>query len=195
MYLHLFWSIYFISLRKVKFYDLLTHFHFYDVIWHHNVNCALATTTTMLIKLLFQKFIVYIMNNLCAKFGCHISSNSKDKQGGRNPPPQALSVSNHPGQIGLRRAPLLKCHDKGSQGLISFSLILQFQRLALKNATFIFHHIIGDCPSSTTSGLLCTYLTRAISWAICICAICLVMASSIITIKAFIYVVTSSAIP
>ena len=56
----------------------------------------------MLIKLLFQKFIVYIMNNLCAKFGCHISSNSKDKQGGRNPPPQALSVSNHPGQIGLR---------------------------------------------------------------------------------------------
>ena len=41
----------------------------------------------MLIKLLFQKFIVYIMNNLCAKFGCHISSNSKDKQGGRNPPP------------------------------------------------------------------------------------------------------------
>ena len=56
----------------------------------------------MLIKLLFQKFIVYIMNNLCAKFGCRISSNSKDKQGGRNPPPpQALSASNHPGQIGL----------------------------------------------------------------------------------------------
>ena len=71
----------------------------YDII-----NCALATKTTMLIKLLFQKFIVYIMNNLCAKFGCHISSNSKDKQGGgaESAPPQALSVSNHPGQIGLK---------------------------------------------------------------------------------------------
>ena len=35
----------------------------------------------MLIMLLFQKFIVYIMNNLCAKFGCHISSNNRDKPG------------------------------------------------------------------------------------------------------------------
>ena len=41
----------------------------------------------MLIKPLFQKFIVYIMNKLCAKFGCHISSNNRDKQGGGNPPP------------------------------------------------------------------------------------------------------------
>ena len=60
----------------------------------------------MLIKLLFQKFIVYIMNNLCAKFGCHISSNSKDKQGVESAPPQALNVSNHPGQIGLNKEPI-----------------------------------------------------------------------------------------
>ena len=56
----------------------------------------------MLIKPLFQKFIVYIMDNHCAKFGCHISSNNRDKQGGRVRPPQAFSVSNHPGQIGLK---------------------------------------------------------------------------------------------
>ena len=40
------------------------------------------------------------MNNLCVKFGCHISSNNRDKQGG-GIRPQALSVSNHPGQMGL----------------------------------------------------------------------------------------------
>ena len=57
----------------------------------------------MSIKPLFQKFIVYKMNNLCTKFACHISSNNRDKQGGggRIRPPQALSVSNRPGQIGL----------------------------------------------------------------------------------------------
>ena len=44
-----------------------------------------------------------IMNNLCARFGCHISSNNRDKQGAVRPPPlQALSVSNHPGEIGLK---------------------------------------------------------------------------------------------
>ena len=42
----------------------------------------LATTTTSLIKLLFQKLIVYIMNNRCANFGCHISNNNGDNQGG-----------------------------------------------------------------------------------------------------------------
>ena len=54
----------------------------------------------MLIKPLFQKFIACIMNNHYAKFGCHISSNSRDKQGAEAAP-QALSVSNNPGQIGL----------------------------------------------------------------------------------------------
>ena len=50
----------------------------------------------MLIKLLFQKFIVYIMNNLCAKFGCHISSNSKDKQGGGIRPPPGIECFKSP---------------------------------------------------------------------------------------------------
>ena len=92
MNLHLSRSIYFISMQNVKFYDLLTR---------HSINYALATTTTMLTRSLFQKFIVYMMNNLCAKFGCHISSNKRDKQGGGIRPPQALSVSSRPGQIGL----------------------------------------------------------------------------------------------
>ena len=41
----------------------------------------------MLIRALFQKFIVYMMNNLCAKFGCHISSNNRDEQGVESAPP------------------------------------------------------------------------------------------------------------
>ena len=82
MSLYMFWSIYFISLQKVKFDDLLTSFQIYDVIWHHNDNRAPAATTTSLIELLFHKFIVYIMNYLCAKLGCHISNNNRDKQGG-----------------------------------------------------------------------------------------------------------------
>ena len=44
----------------------------------------------MLTKPLFQKFIVYIIKNLCSKFGCHISSNNRDKQGGGIRPPQGI---------------------------------------------------------------------------------------------------------
>ena len=56
----------------------------------------------MLIYLLFQKFIVNIMNNFRPKVGCHISSNNRDKQGAESaPPPKALSVSNNQGQVGL----------------------------------------------------------------------------------------------
>ena len=84
------------------FYDLLTHFKFYEVIRRLNIDYALATTTTKLIKRLFQKFVVSIMNNLCAKFGRHISCNNRNKQRGGIRPPQALNVSNHPGQIGLK---------------------------------------------------------------------------------------------
>ena len=52
-----------------------------DVIWHRNDNHAPATTTASLIELLFQIFIAYIMNNLRAILGCHMSSNNRDKQG------------------------------------------------------------------------------------------------------------------
>ena len=65
----------------------------------------------MLIKPLFQEFIVYVMNNLCAKFGSHISSNGRDKQGG-GIPPQALSFSNHRGQKGLTRPKRLLFSNK-----------------------------------------------------------------------------------
>ena len=74
--------MYFISLPKAKFHNLLTHFHFYAVIWHHDVSYALATTTTSLIETLFHKCIVYIMGNLRANLGCHISNKNRDKQGG-----------------------------------------------------------------------------------------------------------------
>ena len=52
----------------------------------------------MLIKPLFQKFILNMMNNLCAKFGCHISSNNRDKQEGRfrPPPPRGIECFKSP---------------------------------------------------------------------------------------------------
>ena len=66
---------------KVKFHDLVSHFHFMTS--YH----ALATATASLIKLLFRKFIVYIMNNLRAQLGCHISNNNSDKEGVESAPP------------------------------------------------------------------------------------------------------------
>ena len=96
----------------------------------------------MLIMILFQKFIVYIMNNLCAKFGCHISSNNRDKQGGGIRSPQALSVSNHPGQIGLRQTFFMRVGTAivfGYNGMSSCTLGLYrpFQRGLGLHATFL----------------------------------------------------------
>ena len=62
------------------------------------------------------------MKNLCAKFGCHISSNNRDKQGWRNPPLQALSVSNHPGQIELSQICTMNCCEVSSSHWKQFFL-------------------------------------------------------------------------
>ena len=77
-------DIHSISLWKVKFHKLLTHFHFYDVIWHYD-NHAPATTTTSLIKLLFQQFIFIkgttFLPNLVA-----MSQATTEINGRQNPP-------------------------------------------------------------------------------------------------------------
>ena len=97
------WSIYFISLGKVKFHKLLTHLYFYDVIWRYNDNYASATTATSLIKLLFQKFIVYITGTtFLPNHVAFPQATTENKQVvGSTPSPQTLSVSKRTDQIGL----------------------------------------------------------------------------------------------
>ena len=61
----------------------------------------------MINKFLLLKFIIYIISDLCYKFGVDICITARYKQRAESAPPQVLSASKNPGQIGLNKLTIL----------------------------------------------------------------------------------------